>query len=206
MNSSPEINELAAALAKAQAVMTGALKDSENPFFKSNYADLESVWHACRKCLTDNGLSVAQFGTFMKVDGGPDGEGEWVMVTRLLHSSGQWLEGSTPIRAKDDSAQAMGSAITYARRYGLAAMVGVYQTDDDAEAAQGRRLTAKQIGEYAAGFRDHLVKKNHAKVLAVHDDLMNEGQEAYSLVWSQLGSGERAAIKESIAIARDAKR
>ena len=136
MNTSNEINELATALAKAQAVMTGALKDANNPFFKSKYADLESVWQACRKPLTDNGLSVVQYGS---LSGYPDAATITpVLITRLLHSSGQWIEGIFPIRAKDDSPQAEGSGITYARRYGLAAMVGVYQTDDDAEAAQGR--------------------------------------------------------------------
>ena len=134
MNSSPELNELATALAKAQGEMLGAVKDATNTFFakpNSNagkYADLESVWIACRKALTDNGLSVIQYGD----EAGP------VLITRLLHSSGQWIQGGFPIKAKDDSPQAIGSGITYARRYGLAAMVGVYQTDDDAEAAQGR--------------------------------------------------------------------
>ena len=62
MNTSEQLNELADALYKAQAVMGGALKDSANPFFKSRYADLQSVWEACRKPLTDNGLSVQQYG------------------------------------------------------------------------------------------------------------------------------------------------
>lgn len=206
MTSSPELNELAAALSKAQAVMTGALKDAANPFYKSKYADLESVWHACRKPLTDNGLSVVQYGSVMAVDGCSFVP---TIVTRLLHSSGQWMEGVTLVRAKDDTAQGMGSAITYARRYGLAAMVGVYQTDDDGEAAQGRpaaTLTAAGQSEYLAGFRDALVKKNYAKVLAVHEDLNGEGQEAYSQVWKHLGSGERAAIKDAISLARDEKR
>src|SRR5476649_619116 len=118
-NTAEQINELAAALAKAQSVMEGAKKDANNPFYKSRYADLESVWSACRKALTDNGLSVIQRGIIV--------DGTYLMETSLFHSSGQWVTGLTPVKAKDDTPQAMGSAITYAGRYGLAAMVGVYQ-------------------------------------------------------------------------------
>ena len=127
---SENIGALAAALAKAQAAITGAVKDAANPFFRSKYADLESVWNSCRKPLTDNGLSVVQTSRYT-----PDG---LMLVTTLLHSSGEWISGEMPVLAKDASPQAQGSGITYARRYALAAIVGVYQTDDDAEAAQGR--------------------------------------------------------------------
>lgn len=123
---SEQINELAKALALAQRSFVGAKKDSDNPFFKSRYADLGSVWDSIRKPLTDNGLSVVQ-----TVDGDR-------LITILLHSSGQWIDSSYPITAKDNSPQAVGSAMTYARRYALAAMVGAYQVDDDAEAATAR--------------------------------------------------------------------
>jgi hypothetical protein len=205
MNSSPEINELATALAKAQAMMTGALKDSANPFFKSKYADLESVWQACRKALTDNGMAVVQYGAVIDQDGGA----AQVLVTRLLHSSGQWLEGCFPIRAKDESPQAMGSAITYARRYGLAAMVGVYQTDDDAEAAQGRPMQHSphpdtsaipkgQAQTYADAFIDRLRANDPVGVLNCHSDLQAEGKEAYSAAWQLLSAPDRAEIKRMI--------
>jgi hypothetical protein len=62
-----------------------------------------------------------------------------MLVTTLLHSSGEWISGEMPVLTKDASPQAQGSGLTYARRYALAAIVGVYQTDDDAEAAQGRK-------------------------------------------------------------------
>lgn len=137
MDQSPEINALATALAKAQAVMGGALKDSANPFFKSKYADLESVWTACRKALTDNGLSVVQTMTFL------DGAGIAV-VTTMLHTSGQWIRSVLPVMAKDLTPQGIGSAITYSRRYALAAIAGVFQTDDDGEAAMARNQHSPQ--------------------------------------------------------------
>lgn len=124
---SEQINELAAALAKAQGQIKGAVKDAQNPFFKSQYADLESVWGAIRKPLADNGLAVTQ-----PVVGSE-------LHTYLIHASGQWIQSVYPIVAKDNSPQAIGSSITYARRYSLAAMVGVYQTDDDAEGATDRQ-------------------------------------------------------------------
>lgn len=130
MNTSENINELAAALAKAQGEITGALKDSANPFFKSKYADLASCWDACRLPLSKNGLSVVQG---MQVV-----EGHLYLITRLLHATGQWVSSTTPVTPKDDTPQGMGSALTYARRYALTAMVGVAQVDDDANAASGK--------------------------------------------------------------------
>jgi hypothetical protein len=120
--------ELFAALSKAQSEMHGAIKNSTNPFFKSSYADLESVWEAIREPLTKNGLSVVQTTKMLP-------EGQLALITTLAHSSGESIVGEYPILANDDSPQAIGSAITYARRYALAAIVGVHQTDDDGNAA-----------------------------------------------------------------------
>jgi len=143
MQHSEQLNELAAALAKAQAVMEGAKKDSKNPFLKNSYADLSSVWDACRKPLTDNGLSVIQ--TVSLSEGG-----ETQVTTMLVHSSGQYVKDTLPIFTKEKTAQGIGSAITYARRYALAAVAGVSPADDDdGEGATGRlkpqaNLTAKE--------------------------------------------------------------
>lgn len=128
---SNEIGKLAEALAKAQAELTGAVKDSTNPFFKSKYADLESVWIACRGPLSRAGLSVSQTTSYL-----PDAG--ICVVTTLLHISGQWIQGVLPIMPIKNDPQAVGSAITYARRYALAAIVGVVQVDDDGEGAHGR--------------------------------------------------------------------
>jgi len=123
MQTSEQINELAAALAKAQGQIQGAVKDSTNPAFKSRYADLASVWDACRVALSLNGLAVVQ---------GPALADRGVSVTtRLLHSSGQWAESTLILPMDKATAQGAGSAITYARRYALAAMVGVAPDDDD---------------------------------------------------------------------------
>ena len=127
---SDPLNELAAALAAAQALIVGAVKDSENPFFQSSYPDLASVWDACRLPLTTNGIAVIQ---------SPSTEGARVSVdTLLVHTSGQWVHGSVSVTAKEDSPQAVGSAITYLRRYALQSFAGIAPIDDDGEAAEAR--------------------------------------------------------------------
>jgi ERF superfamily len=127
---STALEALAAALATAQGQMTSAAKDAENPFYKSKYADLHSVWDACRVPLASNGLAVIQC---------PRADGAFVSVeTLLIHRSGQWVRGLLTAEAKDASPQAIGSAVTYLRRYALQSFVGVAPEDDDAEAAQPR--------------------------------------------------------------------
>jgi hypothetical protein len=128
---SESINELAAALAIAQGEITGALKSSKNPFFKSNYADLASVWDACRESLSRNGLAVIQTTEGVSTE-------TITVVTTLAHKSGQFIKGVLTMTPKDGSPQAFGSCLTYARRYALAAIVGVAQVDDDANAASGK--------------------------------------------------------------------
>jgi len=209
---SENINELALALSKAQAGITGALKDSANPFFKSKYADLASCWDACRKQLTDNGLSVMQT-TDIVAD-------TVVVRTTLAHSSGQWISGILPVKSKDDSPQAQGSGITYARRYALAAMVGLAQIDDDAEAAQGRTginprgdmgltITPAQRDPIVAEFRAALdLDAEEADiaqaVYAIHDRIrMNP--DLYVAVSDVMTSKERSALKAFVKMAKETK-
>lgn len=130
MRTSEQIKELAAALAKAQGEIRHAVKDANNPHFKSKYADLASVVDAARAPLAAAGLSIVQ---------APEQrEAAWVLVTRLLHSSGEWVESDVPILlgTRDAGPQPFGSALTYARRYGFAAIVGIAPDDDDGEGAQ----------------------------------------------------------------------
>src|ERR1051325_1347742 len=123
MMQSETINELAAALAKAQGEITPALKDNLNPHFRSKYADLSSVWSACRVPLSKNGLAVIQ--TMDNLNG------QLCVITTLAHSSGQWMRSHLPIMVANSNPQALGSAITYMRRYALSAMVGVAPDEDD---------------------------------------------------------------------------
>jgi len=130
INQSESIANLAAALSVVQGKMSYAVKDSANPFFKSRYADLESVWDACRSLLADNGLAVMQFPGLYT-----DHDKSMSLTTIISHKSGEFIsqEMSVPVTKAD--AQGAGSAITYMRRYALAAVVGVVQADDDGNAA-----------------------------------------------------------------------
>ena len=132
MERSEQLNELAAALAKCQGQVKDAEKSAKltTKHFSVRYSTLADLWEACRKPLSDNGLSVAQF----TAQGEP---GTVRLVSMLLHTSGQYLcpdPLEIPVSAHD--AQGYGSALTYARRYGLAALVGVCpDADDDGQAA-----------------------------------------------------------------------
>ncbi len=129
-NRSAEIGKLAAALAKAQAQMSHAEKGNVNPHFKSRYADLASVWEACRSALTSNELAILQPVS--------TNEQRVTVTTLLVHSSGEWVSEALTMTALQNTPQAVGSTITYGRRYGLSSMVGVAPDDDDGNAASGR--------------------------------------------------------------------
>ena len=126
---SEQLSELFSALAKAQGMMSPATKDSVNPHFKSAYADLDSVMSALRLPLSSNGLAIFHSATT---------DGAQVTVrTFLAHSSGQFISFSLTATAKSSDPQAIGSAITYLRRYGAMAITGLAPSDDDGNAATG---------------------------------------------------------------------
>jgi len=140
MNQSESIAKLATALSIVQGKLSHAKKDSANPFFKSKYADLESVWDACRDLLAGNGLSVIQLPgeTFINTVAANDKEiviAEMSLTTILAHNSGEWIGQKMSLPMSKIDAQGAGSALTYMRRYALAAVVGVVQADDDGNAA-----------------------------------------------------------------------
>jgi len=133
MQKSESIAALAAALAKAQGAMKGAVKDSANPFFKSKYADLASVVEAIRVAFSANGLSYIQ-----TVE--PSDKDEVRVETTILHSSGEWIAcGVLSLPVSKSDAQGYGSALTYARRYSLSAATGVAPEDDDGNAASSAK-------------------------------------------------------------------
>lgn len=157
MNHSEQINELAAALSKAQGAIKSAVKAKENPFFKSRYADLPSIMAVCRDALTSNGLAVTQVSDF-------DGPEMW-LDTMLIHSSGQWIAGRYPIRPVKNDPQGLGSAQSYARRYALMAMVGIV-ADDDSEDDGNLASSHKANGNV------HHVNGNGAKITSDQVDTL----------------------------------
>lgn len=123
MEMSEKIDQIAAALIEVQGDISDPVKNANNPHFKNDYADLSAVLKITRPALTAHGLSVAQ--TFDDCDHGV------MVVTTLFHKSGQWIRSRLRLNPGKDTPQAYGSAITYGRRYSLAAIVGITQTDDD---------------------------------------------------------------------------
>lgn len=130
---SESLCNLAAAMSKFQGKLRGAKKESVNPGFGSKYSDLESVWEAIRGPLAEHGLSIIQ------LPGG--GRGFMGLFTYLMHESGEYIGAEMRIASAGDEnkrinvAQAMGSLVSYMRRYALAAVTGLYQTDDDGNAS-----------------------------------------------------------------------
>ncbi|HNV68259.1 MAG TPA: ERF family protein [Candidatus Ozemobacteraceae bacterium] len=134
METSQTISKIAEALAKVQGQMKPAGFDASNPHFKSKYATLAAVMESCRQLLSAHGIAILQ-GTSVEND-----PLRVSVQTQLVHVSGEWIKETLSIRPVRDDAQSIGSAITYARRYGLSAMVGIVSDDDDdGEAAVGRQ-------------------------------------------------------------------
>jgi hypothetical protein len=131
MNKSESIKNIAGALVKFQASVSKVAKEANNPFFKKKYASLANILDTIQKPLSECGLAISQF---------PDGD---ALTTIIVHSdSGEWMESSyvMPV-VKQNDPQAMGSAITYARRYALGSILNLnIDDDDDGEKAMGRQL------------------------------------------------------------------
>lgn len=137
---SDSVKEIAAALAKAQSLITNAPKRSMNSHFEKPYADLADVWSVCRGPLSANSLSVVQL---------PRTEDKIVTVrTMLMHSSGEWIASDTSCPAERLSAQGVVSMITYLRRAGLAAMIGVAPGDDDDDGERGEGRGGRDDRQY----------------------------------------------------------
>lgn len=196
MNHSEQMNELLAALSLAQGEIDNALKDADNPHFKSKFADLASVRDAIRGPLAKHKLCYVQT---------PEAEGAKVTVTTMLgHASGQWVSGSLTLTARDATPQSVGSAITYARRYGLSAIVGVAPEEDDGNAASAPPRQAahrvngvtpapankpRTVAERVAAFSAQMVGLG----LAVEGDVEKRLTEEFGPEWGPMRDWPEAA-------------
>lgn len=138
MKTSESLTKIAPALLEAQKSITFAAKDATNPHFRNKYADLPAVVDAIKPALNDAGISFLQAAT-------PSDDDKLHLTTRLIHSSGEWIEDTLVIPLPKQDPQGYGSAMTYARRYALAAMTGLYQDDDDGNAGSGHAPTQKKV-------------------------------------------------------------
>lgn len=158
---SEQIDELAAALSKAQAQFKPAKKTRTNPHFRNSYADLADLQEATREALSKNNLCVFQMLS----------DDHHCLITMLAHSSGQWVQTSLPLLTQKEDMQGLGSAITYASRYGYSAITGVASEEDDdgtaavknaapAAPAGPKKVTEKQIGFYQSKYRAVMLKED----------------------------------------------
>jgi len=171
VTTSEQINEIAAALVKAQGVMKNASLNKVNPHFKSKYADLAGIRDTVVPALSANGIAVVQ-----TLDAASEGVA-YCVLTRLIHTSGQWIESLCPIPAAPDM-QKMGSAITYARRYSLSAICGISADEDDDANAASQPASARPVGvpNVPLGYDDWLTDLE-----AVADN----GSEALEAAWKK---------------------
>ncbi len=166
--------ELFEALSRAQAKVENAKKLSKNPHFKSNYADLATVWDTIREPLTSEGLSVLQ----LPCDA-PDGK--IGLLTIIGHKSGQTVSERFFLALKDVSnPQAAGSALTYMRRYALMGVAGIGPEDDDGNAATGRPGPAPAVVDYSATIAEtmkHLESASDDEARALYATVRNSGMQ-----------------------------
>lgn len=181
---------LYAALAKAQLELGGAAKDKANPFFGSKYADLNSVWGAWQEVGPKNGLCVIQ----EVCAAAPEAQGI-MLSTTLAHAGGGAITSTSYWPASKKDPQAYGSAITYARRYTLAALVGVVAEDDDGNAASRAQQKSEDVAKFEAAVEKHA--GNNVKLAVIRTEAMKAGLDHLVLKIDSLTktNAEKADIK-----------
>lgn len=164
MRTSENTDKIIPAYIKAEHEVGAVKRTASNSHFRSKYADLEAVMYACSDALSSNGLAVWQSIS--------DGQ----LITRLFHTSGQWMEGYTPLIIAKNDMQGLGSAYTYARRYGLMAIMGIAPEDDDGNAATEAVRTEKKAAPKAQN-ASHV---EEAKKIITEANQINDAKE---LMW-----------------------
>jgi hypothetical protein len=179
MNTSETINEIAGALAKAQAEIQNVVKDAKNPHFKSDYATLDAITDTVRPVFAKHGLAVVQMPSYA--------DGIVTVETLLTHSSGQWIRGATAAPIAKADPQGVGSACTYLRRYSLAAIAALAQTDDDGHAASSQPPARTQPARVApVGYEDWLMEM---------EATAEEGSTALQAAWKASPTDKRSHLQ-----------
>jgi len=148
MNASPTITAIAPALVAAVGELAPVSKDATNPAFRNKYATLDSMMEQVRPVLARHGLAVLQSVTHPETDAGR--VVGIAVETRVLHTSGEWIAGLVTLPVEKSTAQGTGSAISYGRRYGLSALLGLTAEDDDGQAASAPKLAPARAARPAA--------------------------------------------------------
>ncbi|MBC9904797.1 ERF family protein [Achromobacter xylosoxidans] len=216
MQHSESMKAIAPALLAAQKATEFAKKDATNPHFKNKYADLPAVIEAVKPALNAAGIVYIQTAS-------PSDDNRLHLTTMLMHESGEWISDTLVMPLPKQDPQGYGSAMTYARRYALAAITGVYQDDDDGNAASGAGEKKARITKPTAGALESLNEDDQEKALAtaiIIQTKFNAEDEwdAFVIweecpddvtfktaVWDKLDSKCRASIKKQSAAAKEQK-
>ncbi len=150
MNKSESITNLVKSLTAFQGKMIAVKKDANNPFYHSKYATLDIIWDAIRKPLSENGLSITQTMNLIN--------DKSALETTLYHISGEWISGTQLVNPIKDDPQSLGSAISYARRYSLSAILGIVADEDDDANAATKPTEQKQSPKPEKG-SDNIIDK-----------------------------------------------
>ena len=187
MEMSENINELAEALCKAQAEMGAAVKGAENPFFKSKYADLGEVVRAIKQPFANHGLSYTQF---------PVREGESAgVVTMLMHKSGQYIRDVYTLPLAKFDSQAVGSCLSYARRYALQSIAGIPTgSDDDGNLAVQAAPQAAPQAPSELDEHNRVVQECWASISAIKEAIATDDWDGLAEAWLELTNEEKKAL------------
>ena len=191
MRTSDDLTEIAPALVAAQGEFEAVEKSANNPFFKSKYADLPSIVKAATPILHKNGLAVTSFVGFE--------DGQDVLTTRIIHSSGQWMEDTMRLFLVKHDPQGQGSALTYARRYSYSAVLGIVtEVDDDGNAAS-QPTQAPQTTQRRSAPK---VEATTGEIKASDTDLASAKQLAMmGSLFNQKGLGDDHGVRVAYAVA-----
>lgn len=181
------------ALLQVQKEVDAVRKDSKNPYFKSNYANIESVLDVVKEPLNTNGIVLLQPVVNLE-------NGEAAIVTTLLHESGEWLRSIYPLGNRAETPQAQGSQVTYARRYSLISFLSLEQEDDDGNVASVKKTPVSEPQKATDGVKPTV----QARVEALREDtkdqtnvrLASEAQRKYVWVLGKKNDLSEEAIKE----------
>ena len=205
MTTSDTLTKFAPAFLAAQRAITFAAKDATNPHFRNKYADLPAVIEAVKPALNKAGIVFTQTPS-------PSDQGALSLTTRLLHESGEWIQDTATVPLPKSDPQGYGSAMTYARRYALASICGLFQDDDDGNAAshtpRAQELAKSQGKPVSGGITDktrdsliNLMEDTTAaprveaamkayKVKSIDEFTEEQGQKVFTKIASEIATGK----------------
>ncbi len=177
MRTSESVDKITAALLKFQQQIEPPTKNKENPYFKSKYADLSSLLDHCKKAMADNGLVFTSVG----------------LTSRIMHTSGQWVEGDFPVEVNGLDAQKVGSAFTYGRRYSFQGLLGINAEEDDDGAQASKPAAPKAAAASQPKLTTRKLAPNESKI---HPPAESDGDRVPASVTDAAVPAEEGAAPE----------